>query len=86
MLEEEPSVTHYKQAFYWFSASFANNLDASARNNVDKGIIEKFDKKPHKIIFEDDANKPLITSSNSKLPEIDLNLSSVNILLIFFEA
>jgi hypothetical protein len=64
LIEEEPSIIQYKQAFYWFSASFANNPDKNSRNNVDKGIIEKFDTKPHKVIFENDMDKTNITSSN----------------------
>jgi len=64
--EEEPSLVQHKQAFYWFSASFANKSISNISSNVDKGIIEKFDLRPHKIIFENDADKALITSSNSK--------------------
>lgn len=64
--EEEPSLIQHKQAFYWFSASFANKPTVNISNNADKGIIEKFDFKPHKVIFENDSDKALITSSSSK--------------------
>ena len=66
LIEEEPSATVYKQAFYWYSASFVNNPDKNARNNVDKGIIEKFDSKPHKVVFENDIDKTNITSANHR--------------------
>ena len=66
LLAEEPSSIHYKQAFYWYSASFAASPEVGIRNNADKGIIEKFDNKPHKIIFEKDSDKILITSSHSE--------------------
>lgn len=64
LVEEEPLTISYKQAFYWYSASFANNPDKNSRNNVDKGIIEKFDSRPHKVVFENDIDKTTITSSN----------------------
>lgn len=63
LLESEPSAQR-KQAFYWMSASFAKTLDSSSRNNSDKGVIEKFDKKAHKIIFENESDRILMTKYN----------------------
>jgi hypothetical protein len=63
LLEEEPSVQR-KQAFYWISASFAKTFNISIRDNTDKGIIEKFDKKAHKVIFENETDRTLMTKYN----------------------
>jgi hypothetical protein len=63
LLEEESGVSH-KQAFYWEAASFSNIKNI--KSNSDKGIIEKLDKKPHKVIFENDIDKDGITQFNQK--------------------
>lgn len=66
LLEEEPLVQR-KQAFYWISASFFDNKDefSKSNNSSDKGIIEKIDKNPRKVIFENDSDKILITKYNT---------------------
>jgi len=67
LIEEDPVTIGFKEAFYWFSASFANNPDKNSGKNVDKGIIEKYDTRPHKVIFANDIDKTNITSSNPSL-------------------
>ena len=63
LLEEEPEVKH-KQAFYWETASFSNIKNI--KTNSDKGVIEKLDTKPHKVIFESEIDKDGITQFNQK--------------------
>lgn len=63
LLEEEPSIQR-KQAFYWISASFAKTFNNATRDNSDKGVIEKFDKKAHKVIFENETDRTLMTKYN----------------------
>jgi hypothetical protein len=63
LLEEEPSVQR-KQAFYWISASFAKTFNNFSRDNSDRGVIEKFDKKAHKVIFENETDRTLMTKYN----------------------
>jgi hypothetical protein len=50
---------------YWEEASFNNK---KANNGGDKIIIEKFDKRPKKVIFLNDSNKVKCTTRNIKFP------------------
>jgi len=61
LLEEEPNILH-KQGFYWSIASFLNKQEGK-----DKGIIESLDKKAHKVIFENETDKEIMTTFNDKL-------------------
>ncbi len=60
LLQEESSIED-KQLFYWSTASFVKNKSG------DKGFIESIDKeKPHKIIFPNESDKKIMTTSSDK--------------------
>lgn len=58
LAEGAPLIKH-KEAFYWAVASFAE-----VKSDQDKGVIEKLDKKPHKVIFENETDKMFMTQFN----------------------
>ncbi len=60
LLQEKSSIKD-KQLFYWSTASFVKNKSG------DKGFIESIDKaKPHKIIFPNESDKKIMTTSSNK--------------------
>lgn len=61
LLEEEPIVKN-KQAFYWETASFVKGSSGQR----DRGIIESVDKRAKRIIFKDEVDKEVITTSSNK--------------------
>lgn len=61
LLEEEPLIMH-KQALYWETASFVKGSSGKR----DRGIIETIDKKPRKIVFNNESDKKFMTTSSGQ--------------------
>ncbi len=58
---ESPRI-YFKELMYWANAGFVKN------KINDKVIIEKIDKKPKKVIFQNEQDKIFSTTHNNKFP------------------